>query len=99
MEQNGRITSSLCSPVNELRTVQVVVNERLQVWTGAQATITKQHLMAVDDDTQPSQIIYVVSSPPTNGELKLKDYMASSITNFTQQQIDDGHVLFVHTGQ
>ena len=73
------------------------MNEVLQVWTGSQATITARHLLATDIDTPPSQLLYTVTQP-TNGELKLRDFMDSSITNFTQQQIDEGRVLFVHTG-
>ena len=79
--------------------LQVVVNERLQVWKDSQAAITREHLLAIDNDTPPSQIFYDVNSPPTNGELKFRNYMDSSVTNFTQQQINDGQVLFAHTGQ
>ena len=77
---------------------QVVINKRLEVWTGSRATLTREYLLATDKDSGPAQLLYEVTKP-TNGEIKLVDYPDSSVTNFTQEQIDEEKVVFVHTGK
>ena len=73
------------------------MNEGLQVWSNMQATVTREHLLATDKDTPPSEIFFEVTQP-NNGILTLRDYTDSVLSNFTQQQIDDGDVIFQHQG-
>ena len=77
---------------------QVVVNEPLQVWSNMQATVTREHLLTLDRDSLPSEVFYEVTQPQ-NGILTLRDYTDSVLSNFTQQQIDDGDVIFQHQGE
>ncbi|KFM72375.1 Chondroitin sulfate proteoglycan 4, partial [Stegodyphus mimosarum] len=87
----------LIEPVND-EVPHIVNNTGLDVWEGDITVITNRHLAAVDDDSDPSDITFVISSP-SNGYLALKNDTKTPILSFTQELIDRGMVTFVHTGE
>ncbi|KAG7265345.1 hypothetical protein CRUP_014381 [Coryphaenoides rupestris] len=55
-------------------------------------------LSTVDADTPLDQLVYRVDAPPTAGMVALKEAPDQGIMNFTQAQVDNGEVVFVHEG-
>ncbi|XP_057396332.1 chondroitin sulfate proteoglycan 4-like [Balaenoptera acutorostrata] len=70
---------------------------RLTVWVNSVTEITSGELCAEDGDSSPQDLAYLVS-PPSNGHLALKSFLGRSMQNFTQAQISEGQLVFVHTG-
>ena len=64
---------------------------------GSVSPITSDNLRATDLDTKPENLMFLISNP-SNGDLALKTDLQKSITNFTQANINDGEVVFVHRG-
>lgn len=60
--------------------------------------VTRGDLCAEDGDSSPQDLVYWVT-PPSNGHLALKSIPGRSIQNFTQAQIDEGQLVFVHSGK
>lgn len=60
--------------------------------------ITPEDLHAEDDDTVPEQLHYLTTQP-SNGHLALKSAPTRPVMNFTQAHIDQGQLLFVHSGK
>ncbi|XP_055410869.1 chondroitin sulfate proteoglycan 4-like isoform X2 [Bubalus kerabau] len=75
----------------------ITANKILQVWVNSVTEITRDELCAVDGDSSPQDLAYLVS-PPSNGHLALKSIPGRSIQNFTQAQINEGQLVFVHAG-
>lgn len=69
-----------------------------QVWVDSVTEMTRDDLCAEDGDSPPQDLVYLVT-PPSNGHLALKSVPGRSIQNFTQAQIDEGHLVFVHSGK
>uniref|UniRef100_A0A4X2M1F7 Laminin G domain-containing protein n=1 Tax=Vombatus ursinus TaxID=29139 RepID=A0A4X2M1F7_VOMUR len=83
-------------PVNDEAPV-IVANNILQVWVNSVTEITQSDLCAEDIDSSPGELFYSVTLP-SNGHLALKSFPNTSILNFTQAHINEGHLVFVHTG-
>ncbi|KAM3939786.1 chondroitin sulfate proteoglycan 4-like [Leptodactylus fuscus] len=83
-------------PVNDEFPV-ITVNKILRVWVGSVTRVTTNDLSAEDKDSSPEDLVYSIT-PPSNGHLALRSYPDKSILNFTQQHINDGHLVFVHSG-
>ncbi|XP_060151757.1 chondroitin sulfate proteoglycan 4-like [Globicephala melas] len=75
----------------------ITTNKILQVWVNSVTEITSGELCAEDGDSSPQDLAYLVS-PPSNGHLALKSFPGLSMQNFTQAQISEGQLVFVHTG-
>ncbi|NXN06648.1 CSPG4 protein, partial [Indicator maculatus] len=75
----------------------IKVNKILWVWVNSVTEITIDDLCAEDKDSSPSELMYSIS-PPSNGHLALKSSPSKSILNFTQADIIEGHLVFVHNG-
>ncbi|KAM9253244.1 chondroitin sulfate proteoglycan 4-like [Dugong dugon] len=75
----------------------IIANKVLQVWVNSVTEITRGDLCAEDGDSSPQDLAYWVT-PPSNGHLALKFFPDRSIQNFTQAQINEGQLMFVHTG-
>lgn len=68
-----------------------------KVWVNSVTEITSNDLCAEDEDTAPQDLAYWVT-PPSNGHLALKSFPGRSIQNFTQVEINNGQLVFVHNG-
>ncbi|XP_013419183.1 extracellular matrix protein FRAS1-like, partial [Lingula anatina] len=84
-------------------TPRVVVNRGLQVSAGSTTVIENNLLKASDVDSEDSQIIYTITEDLSSGKLKLvKGQLIAEITKdghqsgFTQSDIDEGHIQYVH---
>ncbi|OCU02532.1 chondroitin sulfate proteoglycan 4 [Xenopus laevis] len=84
------------SPINDEFPV-ITANNIFRVWVGSVTEVTCEDLCATDKDTSPSELVFSIT-PPNNGHLALKSHPSKSILNFTQQHINEGHLVFVHSG-
>ncbi|XP_048224051.1 chondroitin sulfate proteoglycan 4 isoform X2 [Perognathus longimembris pacificus] len=75
----------------------ITTNKVLQVWVNSVTEMTRGDLCAEDEDSSPQDLLYCVT-PPSNGHLALKSLPSQSIQNFTQAQINEGQLVFVHAG-
>ncbi|MCB9457564.1 MAG: hypothetical protein H6671_16380 [Anaerolineaceae bacterium] len=69
----------------------IVVNEALTVASGGSRAVDSSLLAASDSDDDTDTLIYTVVTPPAQGTLSLGD-------TFTQQDINDGALIYTHTG-
>nr|XP_020465475.1 chondroitin sulfate proteoglycan 4-like [Monopterus albus] len=83
-------------PIND-ETPVITVNQGLKVWVGSVTEITIDELSAEDPDTPPEQLEFIIT-PPSNGHLALKSAPSRHILNFTQNHIQSGQLVFVHSG-
>ncbi|XP_005392771.1 PREDICTED: chondroitin sulfate proteoglycan 4-like [Chinchilla lanigera] len=83
-------------PVNDEAPV-ITANKVLQVWLNSVTEISRGNLCAEDGDSSLEDLVYWVT-PPSNGHLALKSSPGQSIQNFTQAQINEGLVVFAHSG-
>ncbi|XP_050402856.1 chondroitin sulfate proteoglycan 4 [Patella vulgata] len=79
------------------QTPRIIVNSILEVWKGSVTRLTNHSLLAEDLDSTPKEIIFRVSSP-TNGHLAYLQNTFHQISQFSQQDINNGRVVFVHEG-
>ncbi|XP_075695896.1 chondroitin sulfate proteoglycan 4-like [Rhinoderma darwinii] len=84
------------TPVNDEFPV-ITVNKIFRVWVSSVTEVTTNDLSADDRDSSPEDLVFSIT-PPSNGHVALKSHPDKSILNFTQQHINDGHLVFVHRG-
>ncbi|XP_055064955.2 chondroitin sulfate proteoglycan 4 [Misgurnus anguillicaudatus] len=84
------------TPINDEAPV-VTVNRILKVWEGSVTEITTEDLSAVDPDSPPESLEFIIT-PPSNGHLALKSAPSRPVLNFTQEHINHGQLVFVHGG-
>ncbi|XP_015604510.1 chondroitin sulfate proteoglycan 4 [Cephus cinctus] len=81
-------------PVND--ELPVLLNKSdLNVWQGGSVILTPDNLSAADNDTQPEDIVFELTSV-RNGFFSLGS-SSMMITNFTQEDIRNSNVTFTHT--
>ena len=83
-------------PVDDPPTLDI--NAGLTVDEGTTASITTAELTASDPDTAPADLIYTVTVSPVNGQLELTTGPGTPITSFTQDDLNNGRVIYVHDG-
>ncbi|MGB7323271.1 MAG: cadherin-like domain-containing protein, partial [Rubripirellula sp.] len=76
----------------------VGTNTGTTVAEGGTVTITTAMLNEADVDDAGPGLTYTVTSGPTNGQLELTSNAGIAITSFTQDDIDNNRVVFVHDG-
>ncbi|XP_025025559.1 chondroitin sulfate proteoglycan 4 [Python bivittatus] len=84
------------TPVNDEAPV-LMVNTELQIEEGGTADITPEFLQSEDEDTPLEEVIYSIRTP-VNGKVVLKSSPSSAIQRFTQSQINNHLVQFIHEG-
>jgi len=65
---------------------------------GDMVVVGPEILETFDADTTPGGLVYDVSSPATNGRLAFADSPHDSISTFTQEDVDNRRVVFLHDG-
>ncbi|XP_075990954.1 chondroitin sulfate proteoglycan 4-like protein isoform X2 [Anticarsia gemmatalis] len=90
-------------PVNDQPFRLLTDTPQIQVVQGENYTITKNDLLTEDADTGPSGILYDIISGPTQGRMVMLDKNqtideAHSINTFTQDDINNGRVIYEHSG-
>ncbi|KAM9640198.1 chondroitin sulfate proteoglycan 4 isoform 2-T2 [Morphnus guianensis] len=73
------------------------VNAGLQLREGAMAAIGPHVLSAEDEDSPAEEVTYSIQ-PPANGKVVLRSAPGAEVRRFTQAQINNGLILFVHQG-
>jgi hypothetical protein len=68
----------------------ITANSTLLVVAGQSAALTAARLTATDPEQGPAGLTYTVTAAPTHGTL--------SLSTFTQQQINDGAVVYTNAG-
>ena len=77
---------------------QVISNQNLIVSEGATQSFSSTNLNTTDVDNTPSELTYVITIGPARGFLSLNTNPTIAITTFTQAQINNGQVSYVHDG-
>jgi len=77
---------------------QVSTNTGLTLDEGTSASISSAELEAMDPDNGNSELTFTISTAPANGQLELTTNPGVAITSFTQKQINDNEVVYVHDG-
>ncbi|KAF2982725.1 hypothetical protein EK904_015129, partial [Melospiza melodia maxima] len=77
------------------RAPRLKVNAGLQLREGATAVLSPHILSAEDEDSPAEEVTYSIQ-PPANGKVVLRSAPGTELQRFTQAQIDNGLVLFVH---
>ncbi|KAK8780361.1 hypothetical protein V5799_018305 [Amblyomma americanum] len=102
--ESRKLVSVVIVPVDD-ETPRLAVNDGLEVAMEEKKTITNRVLRAEDIESDDSSLTYVIRDIPRHGILQLLNSTTyqplrnlSLGSNFTQQDIDYGLVLYVHTG-
>ncbi|CAH2036007.1 unnamed protein product, partial [Iphiclides podalirius] len=90
-------------PVNDQPFRLLTDSPQIQVVQGENYTITRGDLLTEDADTEPAGILYDIISGPTQGRIVMLDSNrtadeARSVNKFTQRDVDDGRVVYEHSG-
>lgn len=91
----GLVLNVSVKPVNDQPFV-FLTDPSLSVTQGFSIIINKTMLYTVDNDTQPMYIVYRITREPSNGHIAFVERPTQRINQFTQQDINDGRVLFQH---
>lgn len=84
-------------PVNDQPFQLRTLSPSIDVVQSSRRPIGRDVLLAVDADTPPDELVYVVTVPPTNGHLLLTD-IDDAVDRFTQHDVDDGRLAFQNDG-
>jgi subtilisin-like proprotein convertase family protein len=76
---------------------RLVRNEVLTVKAGMSKPVSKDVLLAEDNNTQPIELTYTLVQPPVNGLLVLNSVPLKAGDTFTQAAINNGSLLYIHT--
>ncbi|XP_054630567.1 chondroitin sulfate proteoglycan 4 [Dunckerocampus dactyliophorus] len=86
------------TPVNDQAPVLKTKAPSLTVVQGDRVSIKPENLKVEDLDNPPDDIVFSVISKPNNGYLALDERLNESIGAFTQAQINNGSIYFIHDG-
>ena len=84
-------------PVDDAPTLDV--NAGGTVAEGGTLAITTAELSSSDSDTADTALVYTVSSGPLNGQIELTSAPGVAVTSFTQDDLVNGLVVYVHDGE
>ncbi|MFP4313054.1 MAG: cadherin-like domain-containing protein [Alphaproteobacteria bacterium] len=76
----------------------IAQNNVLSVDENAQATIVNTDLQVLDNDTAASDLVFTVTANPVNGQIELTTNPGVAITTFTQDDINNNHLIYIHDG-
>ncbi len=96
--QGGTATATVTVTIDGVNDAPVVVpNAGLLLDEGATRSL-QGILVSTDVDSDNSSLLYQVTVLPEHGQLEFTDDPGVAITSFTQLQLDDGEVVYVHDG-
>uniref|UniRef100_A0A7N6A8R2 Laminin G domain-containing protein n=1 Tax=Anabas testudineus TaxID=64144 RepID=A0A7N6A8R2_ANATE len=85
-------------PVNDQPPLLKTKTPSLRVVQGDTVALRPENLKVEDLDNPPDDIKFSVISKPNNGYLAFKGNLNESIVAFTQAQINNGSIYFIHDG-
>lgn len=88
----------IIQPLNDQPFVLHTLSPTIELVQGSRKNITQATLFADDLDTPSDSLKYEIITPPNNGHLVNVNHPNQSITMFTQQDIDENRIVFVHDG-
>ncbi len=91
------LAESLSITVSAVNDAPAMVDNAFSITNGATLSLSPGNLSAVDADNAVGTLAFTVAGV-TNGRFELAAAPGVAITSFTQQQILDGEVVFVHDG-
>ena len=94
---NGSLNVTV-SPVNDQPFRLVTKEPHITVVRRQAAVISREHLLTTDPDNQPQEILYEIMSGPDHGKLVLAHNYSISVHAFTQRDVDQKRLLYVHDG-
>ncbi|MBU1172731.1 MAG: thrombospondin type 3 repeat-containing protein [Proteobacteria bacterium] len=74
------------------------VNTGLTVVEGLMATLGSAMLQATDEESDDATLVFNLTTSPVNGYIENTDNPGSAITSFTQQDLIDNKIRYVHNG-
>lgn len=86
------------TPVNDQSPVLKTKTPRLTVVQGDTVVLGPENLKVEDLDNPPEDIRFTVISKPNNGYLAVEGSLNASIGAFTQAQINNRSIYFIHDG-
>ncbi|XP_067471035.1 chondroitin sulfate proteoglycan 4 [Thunnus thynnus] len=86
------------TPVNDQPPLLKTKAPSLTVVQGDTVALRPENLKVEDIDNPPDEIMFSVISKPNNGYLALEGSLNESTVAFTQAQINNGSVYFIHDG-
>ena len=86
------------TPVNDRMPHLVTKNPSVVVVRGQSKTINADMLEVRDPDTAPANIIYTILDNSLQGKIVFRDRSSHTVTRFTQKDINDDRVLYLHDG-
>ncbi|XP_074526930.1 chondroitin sulfate proteoglycan 4 [Halichoeres trimaculatus] len=86
------------TPINDQPPLLKTKAPSLRVVQGDTVALRPENLKVEDLDNAPDDIKFSVISKPNNGYLALKGSLNESVLEFTQAQINNGSVYFIHDG-
>ncbi|MCA9216643.1 MAG: tandem-95 repeat protein, partial [Planctomycetales bacterium] len=84
------------TPVNDAPVLQT--NLPLTLAEGGTGAIDASRLAVSDVDNVVSDLVFTVTTAPMNGQLELTTNPGVAITSFTQDDIDNNRLVYVHDG-
>ena len=93
---NTSSASSALSITVDVATPAIIINDGIILNEGATATIAIDNLEANDADSENSELTFIITSSPSNGQLENKDNEGVAILSFTQQDLIDGKIQYIH---
>ncbi|XP_076876248.1 FRAS1-related extracellular matrix protein 2a isoform X2 [Brachyhypopomus gauderio] len=84
-------------------TPRLAINDGLDIVVGQTKELNSKILKATDLDSDDDTLTFIVRNGPGQGILQRKTQLSfENITvgmNFTQTEVDQGHILYIHNGQ
>lgn len=76
----------------------ITVNEGITLLEGGSAPVDASVLTTTDADDPPADLVYTLETAPAHGTLERSGLVLVTSDAFTQQDIDDGAMSYVHDG-
>ena len=99
MDSDGDIDVLSASHDSNTVAVHMQVKEHVgSIEIGGTLIINTSLLQTTDTDDSPTDLVYTVTAAPTVGEVQLNGVLVPLGGTFTQEDIDNDRVLYVHNG-
>jgi len=93
----GAIALSPVTAINQVNATPVLsTNTGINTAEGTSHILSPAELSTTDTDTVPADLTYTITTQPTVGHLAYTSAPATAINSFSQKDIDDGLVTYVH---
>ncbi|MEM9535593.1 MAG: cadherin-like domain-containing protein [Cyanobacteria bacterium P01_E01_bin.45] len=100
ISQDGLTASAVVTigitPVNDIPAL--TINRGAIALAGSTTILDSSMLAALDADGSPDAIEYQITTEPSQGQLERTTASGVAITSFTQEEMDQGLIAYVHTG-